>query len=71
LAGDSRLSLALSRDLYGPQFKDWKGSADIEQMTPEGMAQKAEHEERDYKPLDSGEIRVERGLQSGLFSVRR
>jgi uncharacterized protein (DUF2252 family) len=26
------------RDFYGRQLKDWKGSADIEQMTPEAMA---------------------------------
>ena len=40
-------------------------------MTPEWMAQQVEHKERDHQPLDSREIRVERGLQSGLFSVRR
>jgi hypothetical protein len=28
----------LSRDFYGRQLKDWKGSAEIEQMVPEGMA---------------------------------
>jgi uncharacterized protein (DUF2252 family) len=27
------------RDFYGRQLKDWKGSAEIEQMRPEGMAQ--------------------------------
>ncbi|HEV3282846.1 MAG TPA: DUF2252 domain-containing protein [Solirubrobacteraceae bacterium] len=27
------------RDFYGRQLKDWKGSAEIEQMIPEGMAQ--------------------------------
>jgi uncharacterized protein (DUF2252 family) len=27
-----------SRDFYGRQLKDWKGSAEIEQMVPEGMA---------------------------------
>src|SRR5438874_4697607 len=27
-----------SRDFYGRQLKDWKGSAEIEQMRPEGMA---------------------------------
>jgi hypothetical protein len=26
------------RDFYGRQLKDWKGSAEIEQMIPEGMA---------------------------------
>jgi uncharacterized protein (DUF2252 family) len=26
------------RDFYGRQLKDWKGSAEVEQMTPEGMA---------------------------------
>jgi uncharacterized protein (DUF2252 family) len=26
-----------SRDFYGRQLKDWKGSAEIEQMVPEGM----------------------------------
>ena len=26
------------RDFYGRQLKDWKGSAEIEQMVPEGMA---------------------------------
>src|SRR4051794_4299873 len=26
------------RDFYGRQLKDWKGSAEIEQMTPKGMA---------------------------------
>jgi uncharacterized protein (DUF2252 family) len=29
----------LSRDFYGRQLKDWKGSAEIERMVPEGMAQ--------------------------------
>jgi hypothetical protein len=29
----------LPRDFYGRQLKDWKGSAEIEQMTPSGMAQ--------------------------------
>ncbi len=29
----------LPRDFYGRQLKDWKGSAEIEQMVPEGMAQ--------------------------------
>jgi uncharacterized protein (DUF2252 family) len=28
-----------SRDFYGRQLKDWKGSAEIEQMVPNGMAQ--------------------------------
>src|SRR5206468_5605417 len=28
----------VSRDFYGRQLKDWKGSAEIEQMVPEGMA---------------------------------
>jgi uncharacterized protein (DUF2252 family) len=27
-----------SRDFYGRQLKDWKGSAEIEQMVPEGLA---------------------------------
>ena len=27
-----------SRDFYGRQLKDWKGSAEIEQMVPKGMA---------------------------------
>jgi uncharacterized protein (DUF2252 family) len=27
-----------SRDFYGRQLKDWKGSAEIDQMVPEGMA---------------------------------
>jgi hypothetical protein len=27
------------RDFYGRQLKDWKGSAEIEQMVPAGMAQ--------------------------------
>ena len=27
-----------SRDFYGRQLKDWKGSAEIDQMIPEGMA---------------------------------
>jgi uncharacterized protein (DUF2252 family) len=27
-----------ARDFYGRQLKDWKGSAEIEQMAPEGMA---------------------------------
>jgi uncharacterized protein (DUF2252 family) len=27
------------RDFYGRQLKDWKGSAEIEQMVPQGMAQ--------------------------------
>jgi Uncharacterized protein conserved in bacteria (DUF2252) len=26
------------RDFYGRQLKDWKGSAEIEQMVPDGMA---------------------------------
>ncbi len=26
------------RDFYGRQLKDWKGSAEIEQMVPEGLA---------------------------------
>jgi Uncharacterized protein conserved in bacteria (DUF2252) len=26
------------RDFYGRQLKDWKGSAEIEQMVPKGMA---------------------------------
>ena len=29
----------LARDFYGRQLKDWKGSAEIEQMVPKGMAQ--------------------------------
>ena len=28
----------VGRDFYGRQLKDWKGSAEIEQMVPEGMA---------------------------------
>ena len=28
-----------ARDFYGRQLKDWKGSAEIEQMVPLGMAQ--------------------------------
>jgi uncharacterized protein (DUF2252 family) len=28
-----------ARDFYGRQLKDWKGSAEIEQLVPEGMAQ--------------------------------
>ena len=28
----------VSRDFYGRQLKDWKGSAEIEQMIPKGMA---------------------------------
>jgi hypothetical protein len=28
----------VSRDFYGRQLKDWKGSAEIEQMVPDGMA---------------------------------
>ncbi len=28
----------LSRDFYGRQLRDWKGSAEIEQMVPDGMA---------------------------------
>jgi hypothetical protein len=27
------------RDFYGRQLKDWKGSAEIEQMKPDGMSQ--------------------------------
>ena len=27
-----------SRDFYGRQLKDWKGSAEVEQMVPKGMA---------------------------------
>jgi sugar/nucleoside kinase (ribokinase family) len=27
-----------ARDFYGRQLKDWKGSAEIEQMIPQGMA---------------------------------
>src|SRR5947208_15918089 len=27
-----------ARDFYGRQLKDWKGSAEIEQMVPKGMA---------------------------------
>jgi uncharacterized protein (DUF2252 family) len=30
---------AQPRDFYGRQLRDWKGSAEIEQMTPKGMAQ--------------------------------
>jgi uncharacterized protein (DUF2252 family) len=30
---------ALPRDFYGRQLKDWKASAEIEQMVPKGMAQ--------------------------------
>jgi hypothetical protein len=26
------------RDFYGRQLKDWKGSAEVEQMVPEGMS---------------------------------
>ena len=29
----------LPRDFYGRQLKDWKGSAEIEQMVPKAMAQ--------------------------------
>jgi hypothetical protein len=29
---------AKGRDFYGRQLRDWKGSADIEQMVPTGMA---------------------------------
>ena len=29
----------LPRDFYGRQLKDWKGSAEIEQMRPDGMSQ--------------------------------
>ncbi len=29
----------LPRDFYGRQLKDWKGSAEIEQMVPKGMSQ--------------------------------
>ena len=29
----------IARDFYGRQLKDWKGSAEIEQMVPQGMAQ--------------------------------
>ena len=29
----------IGRDFYGRQLKDWKGSAEIEQMVPQGMAQ--------------------------------
>jgi hypothetical protein len=29
----------VARDFYGRQLKDWKGSAEIERMVPEGMAQ--------------------------------
>ncbi len=29
----------IARDYYGRQLKDWKGSAEIEQMVPSGMAQ--------------------------------
>ena len=28
----------VARDFYGRQLKDWKGSAEIEQMVPTGMA---------------------------------
>jgi uncharacterized protein (DUF2252 family) len=28
-----------ARDFYGRQLKDWKGSAEVEQMVPDGMAQ--------------------------------
>ena len=28
----------VARDFYGRQLKDWKGSAEIEQMLPEGMS---------------------------------
>ena len=28
----------VARDFYGRQLKDWKGSAEIEQMVPEGMS---------------------------------
>ena len=28
----------VARDFYGRQLKDWKGSAEIEQMVPDGMA---------------------------------
>jgi len=28
----------LPRDFYGRQLKDWKGSAEIEQMVPRGMS---------------------------------
>ena len=28
----------VARDFYGRQLKDWKGSAEIEQMIPSGMA---------------------------------
>ena len=31
-------STAKPRDFYGRQLKDWKGSAEIEQMVPKGMA---------------------------------
>ena len=31
-------SAARSRDFYGRQLRDWKGSAEIEQMVPESMA---------------------------------
>jgi uncharacterized protein (DUF2252 family) len=34
---DSKLD-GKSRDFYGRQLKDWKGSAEIEQMIPKGMA---------------------------------
>ena len=27
----------VSRDFYGRQLKDWKGSAEVEQMVPDGM----------------------------------
>jgi sugar/nucleoside kinase (ribokinase family) len=28
----------VARDFYGRQLRDWKGSAEIEQMVPDGMA---------------------------------
>ncbi|MBV9363275.1 MAG: DUF2252 family protein, partial [Solirubrobacterales bacterium] len=28
----------VARDFYGRQLKDWKGSAEIEQMVPQGMS---------------------------------
>ena len=28
----------VARDFYGRQLKDWKGSAEIDQMVPDGMA---------------------------------
>ena len=34
---DSKLD-GKSRDFYGRQLKDWKGSAEIEQMIPKGLA---------------------------------